>query len=273
VSLAIKELQWDIKNDPYALRGPFLRYTSFAILLVCLIIAAGLGGWRMGDPIQTILSQKHGTPVMNHTVKMKIEPVPVQAPETAEAAAEPATLFLDKQTSLYTIFDLYDQTAAGERPDTEEDNLHLYSLDLAPEYHVMFKKPFRIHLATGHNPSPNTPRYVIISRITENGAVAIDSKGGEQPITRDFIITHWGNRVSWVYSTQIKDPFLIKGMREPDVTEIQKALNKIGYTVPVTGYYGDLTSQEIMKFQKDFGIAADGVAGPQTRALLYQMAG
>ena len=169
------------------------------------------------------------------------------------------------------LFKLYNNTADEKKQDTDEDNLSLYSLNLAPEYHVMFKKPFRIHLLDHSNPSSDAPHYLLISQITDDGAIAIDSKGEEQPVTRDFILTLWGDKISWVYSTQTKDPFLLKGMQIPDVLDVQKALNKIGYTIKTTGYYGELTAQEIMKFQKDFGIMADGVVGPQTRALLYQM--
>jgi peptidoglycan hydrolase-like protein with peptidoglycan-binding domain len=45
----------------------------------------------------------------------------------------------------------------------------------------------------------------------------------------------------------------------------------MGYLVESTGYYGDLTAGAVMKFQVDFGLEPDGIVGPKTRALLFQM--
>ncbi|MBN1849647.1 MAG: AAA family ATPase [Deltaproteobacteria bacterium] len=268
VDKAVKELQWDMKVNPYALGWPLKRYASFTILLVFLIIAAGLGGWTLSGNIPESFLRNVPQPSENYSVKGKIHPVSIPPSPMDE---EPVSLFLDKETSIYMLFRLYHNIINENTVNTDEDNLSLYSLKLAPEYHVMFRKPFRIHLHDHSNPSSGDSLYLLISRITDDGAIAIDSKGGEQPVTRDFILNHWGEKVSWVYSTQTKDPFLIKGMQIPDVLEVQQSLNKIGYSIRTTGYYGELTAREIMKFQKDFGIMADGIVGPQTRALLYQM--
>ena len=61
-------------------------------------------------------------------------------------------------------------------------------------------------------------------------------------------------------------------MSDPDVGKIQRILNEIGYLVNPTGFYGELTFRNVLRFQKDFGLVADGIVGPQTRALLFQMA-
>jgi murein L,D-transpeptidase YcbB/YkuD len=60
-------------------------------------------------------------------------------------------------------------------------------------------------------------------------------------------------------------------MTIPGVLEWQRALRKIGYMVESTGTYDQKTYRETLRFQKDFGLLADGMAGPRTRALLYQM--
>ena len=268
VNKAIKELQWDMRINPYTLAWSWKRYASFIALLIFLVVAAGLGGWSISGKGDERVFQNIMTQPQNHSVKRKIEDI---SSADVKPQEEPATLFLDNQTSLYTLFDFYYKKADKQGRKTEEENLSLYPLNLPPEYHVLFKKPFRVHLAGHSNPSFEENRFLLIRRITDSGAIAVDSKGEEQPITRDFLLNHWGGKVSWVYSTKNKDAFLFKGMQVPDVYEIQKALNDIGYTVKTTGYFGDLTFNEIMKFQKDFGLMADGIAGPQTRALLYQM--
>ncbi len=61
----------------------------------------------------------------------------------------------------------------------------------------------------------------------------------------------------------------MRGMSSPEVIKVQMILNKIGYLLEPTGFYGKSTFHEVMRFQKDFGLAADGIVGPQTMALLY----
>ena len=60
-------------------------------------------------------------------------------------------------------------------------------------------------------------------------------------------------------------------METPDVLTVQNTLNGMGYLVESTGYYGDLTAGAVTKFQIDFGLKPDGIVGPKTRALLFQM--
>jgi hypothetical protein len=136
----------------------------------------------------------------------------------------------------------------------------------------MFKKPFRVKLSE-HSLTPfTTPRYLFIREVTEEGAIALDEKGDQRTVTRDFLLRHWGHQVSWVYPFKNKNIHLMKGMSDPDVGEIQRILNEIGYLVVPTGFFGELTLRNVLRFQKDFGLKADGIVGPQTRALLFQMA-
>ena len=61
------------------------------------------------------------------------------------------------------------------------------------------------------------------------------------------------------------------GMKTAGVMELQKDLTKIGYMVEPTGEYDSSTFYEVIRFQRDFGLVSDGIAGLRTRALLYQM--
>jgi peptidoglycan hydrolase-like protein with peptidoglycan-binding domain len=65
--------------------------------------------------------------------------------------------------------------------------------------------------------------------------------------------------------------------RSTDVLSIQKLLNALGYTVATTGpgspgqetmYFGLLTYNALIKFQRDYGIPATGFFGPMTRAVV-----
>ncbi|MBI4783828.1 MAG: peptidoglycan-binding protein [Oscillatoriophycideae cyanobacterium NC_groundwater_1537_Pr4_S-0.65um_50_18] len=52
------------------------------------------------------------------------------------------------------------------------------------------------------------------------------------------------------------------------VSNIQDLLNANGYPVPITSYFGSQTEQQVISFQIDNGISADGIVGPQTYAAL-----
>ena len=52
------------------------------------------------------------------------------------------------------------------------------------------------------------------------------------------------------------------------VSNIQDLLNSSGYSVPVTGYFGSITEQQVISFQSNNGIVADGIVGPRTYAAL-----
>ncbi len=62
---------------------------------------------------------------------------------------------------------------------------------------------------------------------------------------------------------------LTVGAKGDEVKKLQEALNKAGYVVPVTGYFGAITQGELKKFQKDNGLVVDGKAGSKTFAYLY----
>lgn len=86
-------------------------------------------------------------------------------------------------------------------------------------------------------------------------------------------------------------PFVVRGMRidrqtfaapappqllrfeEPlmmgaEVEALQKALNNAGATLDVDGIFGSATATAVRRYQQRRGLAADGVVGPYTRALL-----
>ncbi|MCM3538833.1 peptidoglycan-binding protein [Priestia endophytica] len=60
------------------------------------------------------------------------------------------------------------------------------------------------------------------------------------------------------------------GMSSPQVQKLQSALKQKGYFTysRTTNYYGTITRDAVMKFQRAAGLAVDGVAGPKTLAAL-----
>lgn len=54
------------------------------------------------------------------------------------------------------------------------------------------------------------------------------------------------------------------GTSGASVTEVQQRLVAVGYSVPITGYFGEMTQSAVISFQRANGLVADGVVGPQT---------
>lgn len=68
-------------------------------------------------------------------------------------------------------------------------------------------------------------------------------------------------RAETVYTTS-----LAQGTSSTAVTTLQTKLQTLGYfTYPtITGYYGSVTTSAVIAYQKDYGLSADGIAGPIT---------
>lgn len=58
---------------------------------------------------------------------------------------------------------------------------------------------------------------------------------------------------------------LHKGIHHTDIKPLQTQLKKLYYYHdPIDGVFGPLTNQAVKEFQKDHGLDADGIAGPET---------
>jgi 3D (Asp-Asp-Asp) domain-containing protein len=59
------------------------------------------------------------------------------------------------------------------------------------------------------------------------------------------------------------------GSRGTEVVQLQKTLNTKGYSCGTAdGIFGSKTSKAVIGFQKDAGLVADGIVGPQTKKAL-----
>jgi general secretion pathway protein A len=235
------------------------------VFLLVLIILAGFFGWGYRSRILEFFSAKGIFPVL----------MPKR---------EAASLFLDDKSSLTGLFRLCREKMGRNNYATDNIHLVLFSFDTEIESHTMFKQPFRVLLARS-GPSkttgsvsadlPSNPtsslRYLLIREVTDDGALAVDVEGNDRLVTRDFLQSNWGKKVSWVYPYENRGADLVKGMRGQGVLKVQKTLKKIGYPVGITGIHDDSTFRSIMELQAHFGLIPDGIVGPRTKALLYQM--
>lgn len=263
VGKAIEEVRGSARVERGINGWSWKRFASSTILLLILIIVAGFGGWSYRRHILGIFSDEPKTAVVK---KRDVPPRPPPKPKKEEAS-----LFLDEKTSLAGLFDLINVKMKEESYDVNEGHLGLVALNVEPEYYVRFKRPFRIHLSESALKDSKNHHYLLIREITEEGAIAVDAEGREWPVTRDFILKHWGQKVSWAYPYKNKVVNLMKGTIVPDVLMVQRTLKEIGYLLKATGIYDESTSREVMRFQMEFGLLADGIVGPRTMALLFQM--
>jgi len=252
VSKAIEDLRGSPTVDPFGWPLPGKRVGPVVLLVLFLVLIAGFAVWNLRGDIPGGLSR---------------------GPRIAELAPEKgeAGLFLNEQDSLAGLFRLFGEKGQGER--LEKDNVYVgvVCLDLEPRYHSMLKRPFRIHLSgSSVSPGVSSP-YILISEVTDGGAVVVNSENEEKKVPGSFILAHWGEKVSWVFPHKAKNIYLMRGMTIPEVLDVQKTLIDIGYPVELTGIYDEQTVRNITGFQKEFGLAPDGIIGPRTRALLYQM--
>jgi len=69
-----------------------------------------------------------------------------------------------------------------------------------------------------------------------------------------------------VYADYYSDYITLRyGMRSNDVKRLQDDLKSLGYfNNNSTGYFGSLTNQSVIKYQKDNGLSVDGIVGHQT---------
>lgn len=68
-------------------------------------------------------------------------------------------------------------------------------------------------------------------------------------------------------------PLLRTGSRGSEVSKVQQTLQDLGYFQHgVTGYFGHITKDAVIRFQRDSGIGVDGIVGPETRAKLWPQA-
>jgi general secretion pathway protein A len=259
---AIEDFDNDMASDSFLMGLTGKRLTQVAILLFLLVTLAGLASWNFWRDILGLSPARQEVPSLRPTYASTTPP---------KSEKQSATLFLDEATSLASLFGLFSTETKRSGFDVKEDRLGLISFYFEPEYFVMFKKPFRVRL---NNPLPRStpsPRYLLIREVKGDSAIAVDAEYNEHTVTEHFIKRHWGNKVSWVYPFRNRNINLVSGMSSSDVLKVQRILNEIGYSIEPTGVYDESTVSEVVRFQKDFGLMADGIIGPRTSALLYLM--
>ena len=71
-------------------------------------------------------------------------------------------------------------------------------------------------------------------------------------------------------SAPTPEPVLRKGSRGQEVKDLQSRLYQLGYyTDEIDGQFGNATETAVIEFQKANGLDPDGMAGSETKAVLF----
>jgi general secretion pathway protein A len=238
----------------------WLRPLHIILFAFVLLVAAGITGFiYLKHMYEASLSRQVNEVV---AAQKKEEPHVVK-----EAKKEPE-LYLDSGNSISLLFSLYYRNNPDKRINEAGVRLSLETFELAPEYYITLKKPFALKT----NRDTGNIKYLLITGVSENGARCLDAEGNEREINKEFLFENWGGSVSWIFPVYAGDQIYGIGMEGPAISRLQKTLQAKGYLVQVNGVYDITTLNEMKRFQGDFGLRVDGVAGPRTNALLYQMA-
>ncbi|MFO7986419.1 MAG: AAA family ATPase [Desulfatiglandaceae bacterium] len=253
----------DRRSWLFHLRGPAGRWVAATAVLLVGILVAGFLGWYPGGILKDIFSKTNANEV---SLPSFSSPAVSSRPDNPDT-----TMFLNDTASLAGLFRPFERETGAVPDHSEGDYLGLVSFNVPPEYFPLFKRPFRVVVDTPPG-SGSPPRYLLITETGYDRAVALDKEGTRHELTRAFVFSHWGGTVSFVYPHNSVFQTLSRGMKGEDVLRIQRLLERAGYIVEQTAVYDQQTVQAVTRFQKEFGLKADGIIGPRTMALMFQMA-
>jgi len=249
-----------------------------AAVMLMAVLVVNIGGWdltyRLSDFLSTAenVATVQGQAFIRKPVSFaESTPTPPETAQKQETKTKESKVdwILDKQTSLGKLLTFFDVESAQNDGSTDNEvypNLYTYRGD--PSLFKTFEKPFLIRVQA---PDTEEAGYLLIESVTQGGAIAIDEAGSRRPVTEDFILKHWDGEMSWVYPYEQMDRQLAEGMTGLGVLRVQQQLQALGYKVEPRGVYDSITSEEVTRFQLNYGLKPSGKIGTATRALIYQM--
>jgi general secretion pathway protein A len=268
------DFKWQYRAQPWWFRKKFAG--AVAVMLLTFVVAR-IWGLKLKEHLSGPFSQTAKVAVIEGNTFVR-KPVQLPSPpmiqdnpnvkQAFESQEEPANLILDGRSSLAGLFQLFDVERAETSLATGRIVPSLISFTGNREVYRRFQKPFRLRI---RSETGDQDRYLLIKEVTTGGAIVLDAEGKEQRLTEDFILTHSEDEMSWVYPYEYGVRDLNKGMRGPSVLRLQQILQQLGYAIKATGLYNRQTFEKVVRFQQDIGLEDDGIIGPQTKALLYQL--
>ena len=132
--------------------------------------------------------------------------------------------------------------------------------------------------ASGKNiPNFNTSSELSVLKATGLFDVYTDNahcKSSSNLLPGDILVTKTKGHTVAVISipnTNSNDGSLKRGSKGAKVKELQTKLNKVGNNLVVDGSFGSATEKAVKDFQKKYGLAVDGIVGPNTTKKLDEV--
>jgi peptidoglycan hydrolase-like protein with peptidoglycan-binding domain len=115
-----------------------------------------------------------------------------------------------------------------------------------------------------------TCTFLVVENTIKVGPLAVDvvSAATGEATTTTTTTTSTSKTTSTSTSTGYLTRLLLVGTSGSDVKNLQTALNSNGASLKVDGFFGQLTKTAVMNYQKAHSLAADGIVGPKTMAVL-----
>lgn len=132
-----------------------------------------------------------------------------------------------------------------------------------------FRLPFVLKVQSAGS-SENS--YLVIDSMDDDGYTYVMPDGRKQRAPRDNLGRIWsGSTIIFPPALPDERPFTM-GVKGKDVRTLQARLQRLGYPVEeVDGRFGPVTRKAFKQFQKDFNLEPDGIPGPRSMAVLYQL--
>lgn len=106
-----------------------------------------------------------------------------------------------------------------------------------------------------------------VTKFQRSNGITPDGVAGDMTLSA-IALKRFQNSNS-VVNSGFSDVLLFQGSSGTEVTKLQNRLTALGvYDGPITGYFGGLTEDAVIRFQQAQGILADGVVGPRTKLAL-----
>ena len=248
-----------------------------AVAVMAVILLNLWGGQRLGAGLSGLFSAVQTVATVQTRAFEQSTVKPDGAPSNAngpfvrrpiEDRQQHDGALLSDKASLAALFRLFNVQEAENDLATGDVYPGVFSFKGPPEFYRLFTRPFRMRV---RSPMDKPTRYLLVKRVTTNGAVVQDANGRDRHVPEDFVLNHWDGEISWVYPHQPASDRSEKGMGEEAVFKIQRMLKQIGYPVEPQGVWDRTTREQIMRFQLDFGLPPDGLINRGTTALLYQI--
>jgi hypothetical protein len=110
------------------------------------------------------------------------------------------------------------------------------------------------------------------------GGYVVHAKGRDDGVVREKLSATGWNRFGRlkVFEQEIEGSegeimALRRGDKNAAVGQLQRDLTALGYTLVDDNSYGPATEAMVLKFQRDFDLKVDGIAGPNTQAKIAEL--